>query len=153
MAIEEWTHEKFRKGVYGDFIVYGIKYIGPRGEVGWHTTSWPNNNPIHDFWVIDSTFHHITGHIFDPQFGGRNSFVIGDVVENIDPAEYKAVMDAIEDWEKQRMDLEVVMDEEMRRLPANSGHAFEGRPNDLTIGSDGQRKGVRRPDNPEDRFD
>jgi hypothetical protein len=153
MSMEEWTREKSYKGAYGSFVVTGTKYLGPRGEAGWHTTSWPNDNPIHHFWVLDSTFHQIVVNIFDPDFGHRNTFRVGSIVENLSPAEEKAVLDAIEDWEKRELDIQSVIDEEVRRLPANSSHAFEARANDLTIGSDGQRKGVRRPENPEDRFE
>jgi hypothetical protein len=153
MTMEEWTQETSFKGVYGGFFVTGTKYLGPRGEAGWHTTSHPNNNPIHHFWVLDSTFHQFIIPIFDPDFGNRSTSRIGSLVEDLNPAEGKAVRDAIEDWEKRELDIQQVIDEEVRRLPANSSHAFEGRTNDLTIGSDGQLKGVRRPENPEDRFE
>jgi hypothetical protein len=120
MKMEEWTsEEKLYKGTYGDFCVLGIKQSGPHGEVGWHTTSWRHNrswktdNRSHDYWVLDSTFRNIRGHIFDPQFGGRNSFVIGDLVEDIDPAERKAVMDAIEAWENPKLDIESFVEEEI----------------------------------------
>ena len=77
MSIEEWTREEFRKGVHNGFIVHGFRYRGPCGEVAWHTTSWPNANPVHDFFVMDGEFHAIGGNLFDPQFGHRHCFYLG----------------------------------------------------------------------------
>ena len=85
MAFEEWTREQFHKGVYEDFVVHGFRYRGPRGETGWHTTSWPNANPIHDFFVMDGEFHQIGGNLFDPQFGYQHSFYLGGSLRSTMP--------------------------------------------------------------------
>ena len=148
MSVEEWMREEFRKGAYDDFVVYGIRYRGPRGEAGWHTTSWPNANPVHDFFVMDGEFHSFSGNLFDPQVGFRHSFFLGGIVEVADP-EREAVLKAIRAWEE----IESVIQDEVQRLPSNAHSAFDGEPNDLTIGGDGNRMGVRAPGNPEDRFD
>jgi hypothetical protein len=148
MSVEEWMREEFRKGVYDDFVVYGIRDRGPRGEVGWHTTSWPNANPVHDFFVIDGEFHSLGGNLFDPQFGYRHSFLLGGIVEVAD-AERQSVLKAIRAWEE----IESVIEDEVHRLPSTAHSAFDGEPNDLTIGADGNPMGVRAPGNPEDRFD
>jgi hypothetical protein len=153
MVIAEWNMDIVRSGVFGDCVVYGIRYIGPNGEAGWHTASNQNANPTHHFWVIGSEFHGISGHIRDPQFANHNSFVIGEIVEDVDPAERQALLEAIELWEKRQQDIQSVIEEETQRVAANSSHAFDGRPNDPTIGSDGERKGVQRPENPEGRFE
>jgi hypothetical protein len=97
--MEEWTRGEFHNGVFGGYIVYGFKYLGPNGQDGWHTTSWPNANPIHDYWVVNSIFRHISMHIFDPQFGNRNSMKSGEIAEGVDDAERQAVLDAIQHWE------------------------------------------------------
>lgn len=137
MAVEEWTRDQFRKGVYGDYVVYGVCYRGPRGECGWHTTSWPNANPIHDFFVMDEEFHAFGGNLFDPQFGYRHSFHLGEIVD-VEEAERQAVLSAIRAWEE----IGTVIEAEVQRLPCTARSAFEGEPNDLTTGSDGNRKGV-----------
>jgi len=99
--MDEWTRRKqFYKGVFGDYIVYGFKYVGHLGEGGWHTTSWLYANPIHDFWVVGSIFRHISINISDSQFGIRNSMTIGEIVEDVDDAERQAVLEAIQHWEK-----------------------------------------------------
>lgn len=147
MAVEEWTREQFRKGAFDGFVVHGFRYRGPRGEIGWHTTSWPNANPIHDYFVMDGDFHTFGGNLFDPQFGYRHSFYLGGIVE-VEDAERQAVLKAIRAWEEIRS----VIETEVQRLPCNAHSAFDGEPNDLTMDSDGNRIGVRAPENPEDRF-
>ena len=80
----EWNREEKRfQGIHGNYIVEGIKYIGPHGEIGWHTTSWPNDNPIHHYWVVGSDFRSFTMHLFDPNFEERHrhSALVGELLE------------------------------------------------------------------------
>jgi hypothetical protein len=39
VTAEEWTQGGFYMGSYGRYVVHGFKFIGPHGEVGWHTKS------------------------------------------------------------------------------------------------------------------
>jgi hypothetical protein len=43
--------------------------------------------------------HHSFPSIFDPGFGSRTVYQIGPAVENPDPAERAAILEAIEKWE------------------------------------------------------
>jgi hypothetical protein len=98
MTLEQWRREEESyKGDYGNYHVRGVKYIGPGGEVGWHTTSNPHgNNPFHDFWIANNE---IRSFILTPfESDSRKNVVIGEIVENFDAEERQAVLDAIADW-------------------------------------------------------
>jgi hypothetical protein len=84
------------KGDFSGYFVEGFKYDVGNGVTGWHTTSYgsdPLRNPVRNYWVQDRT-------LYDFRLGlpGAPS-EIGPKIENYDPAEYGAVLEAIEEWE------------------------------------------------------
>jgi hypothetical protein len=95
---QEWKQAGRFYGVYGGYTVQAFKYVASDGEVGWHTTSWPMRDPIHDFWVSGTNFHRMTLHLMNPTANHRNTLEILGIVENVDPKERKAVLEAIQDW-------------------------------------------------------
>jgi hypothetical protein len=83
---------------FGDYIVQGFKYQSENGEFGWHTTSWPGENPIHDFWVSGQELYHVTMHYLY-RGTNENRMELRGLAEGVSPAEKRAVLDAISFWE------------------------------------------------------
>jgi hypothetical protein len=138
--------------MFNGYTVEAFRYVSPDGEVGWETKSWPMRDPIHDFWVSDSRFFRVKIEIKEFKVS-RGTIEVFEEIQNVPDGERKAILEAIAAWEKQILDIRAVIEEETSRLPATAHSAFEGRASDLTVGSDGEIKGVARPENPEDRFD
>jgi hypothetical protein len=94
-----WKQSGHFSGIFDEYVVQGFKYVGPTGEVGWHTASWPTGDPIHNFWVCEGKFYRI---------GVRLAALrsTGPVIEIFEPsddlnlAEQSAVLAAIETWER-----------------------------------------------------
>jgi hypothetical protein len=57
-------------------------------------------DPVHDFWVFGTTFHKVK--VYPPgEVSSRQRVEIFEVVENADPEERAAVLDAIKVWDLQ----------------------------------------------------
>ena len=98
--VEQWTPGPGPyKTQLGRFEVIGVRYTNDKGEVGWHIMSCPNQNPIHDYWVVDSDFRGIATHIFDPAAGGKNTMTIWELDEPVEATEGAAILGAIAKWE------------------------------------------------------
>jgi hypothetical protein len=98
-TMEQWTREDgLYKAEHGGYFVTGTRYFGPRGEIGWHTSSYPFENPIHAFFVVDSVFQNIAMRI-ENSWNGHPSFNLLGVAENVSEAEHNAVLGAIKIWE------------------------------------------------------
>src|SRR5882757_5358285 len=95
--MEPWR--KHFQGIYGNYIVWVFKYIGPHGEVGWHTKSWPNDNPIHDFWIVGSEYRSFGMNLFDPNIEQRHSALIGVILEDVNLEERQVILNAIDNWQ------------------------------------------------------
>lgn len=54
---KNWEKKKRGVGVFGQYTVNGFWYEDQAGETGWHITAWPQNSPIHDYWVSGTTFY------------------------------------------------------------------------------------------------
>ncbi|MGO8758709.1 MAG: hypothetical protein ACLQG3_11350 [Terracidiphilus sp.] len=94
MATEEW-----RKARCGGFTLYGTRCAISGHRSGWRVASGPDEEPQHDYWVVGSALHYSFPSIFDPGSGSRTIYQIGPVVEDADPAEHAAILEAIERWE------------------------------------------------------
>ena len=75
-------------GTFGGYAVQGLKDLNECEKVGWYVMSWPRTDPVHDFWISGTTFYRVRAETFE-------------IVENIDPAERSAVLEAIQAWEKE----------------------------------------------------
>ena len=94
MAMEEW-----HKARCGGFTLYGTRCAISSHESGWRVACGPDLEPTHDYWVVGSVLHHSFPSILDPGFGGRTVYQIGPAVENVDPQELAAILEAIKKWE------------------------------------------------------
>jgi hypothetical protein len=94
-----WMQEGRFYGFYSGYTVQGLKYSNARGETAWHTTSWPKRDPIHDFWVSGKNFHRVAVHPVGVRAIGSKIEVF-EVVEDVATSERKAVLEAIQAWEK-----------------------------------------------------
>ena len=92
-----WRENGQYSGDFHGYTVNGLKYISPAGEVGWHITSWPMQEPIHSFWVQGSIFYQADIEV-DEFLAGLYSANIHEQVEDVEQAEQKAVLAAIELW-------------------------------------------------------
>jgi hypothetical protein len=103
-----WRQQGSFSGDFGRYTVQGFKYLSERGEIAWHSMSWPKRDPVHTFWVSGETFYKVTVH---PRgdVSNRQVVEIFGIIENVDPAERSAVLEAIQVWEKQ---LQVIPDPE-----------------------------------------
>lgn len=91
-----WRRGKVHRGAFGGYAVQGFRYMSPTGAVGWQTTSWPMRDPVHSFWVCGEEFYEADvrvaaawGRIYQIDISERLT---------VDPAERKAVLEAIEAW-------------------------------------------------------
>ena len=91
---KNWTKLQRCAGSFNGYAVTGFQFQAPDGEIGWFITAWPHQDPIHDYWVHGNKFYNVTPHL-DP----RSKFEIFDEVKKLDPAEKKAILEAIEEWE------------------------------------------------------
>jgi hypothetical protein len=96
----DWQQQGKFEGTFSGYTVQGFKYLGESGEVGWFTTSWPMKDPVHDFWISGTTFYRVKFH-FAGNVSNRRLFEIFETIENVDPAERSAVLEAIQAWENQ----------------------------------------------------
>jgi hypothetical protein len=96
--LKAWSAKGMRVAQFGEWVVYGVRYESEDGELAWHTTSYPNDNPVHDFWVIDGKFRSLVVH-YMYNITYENRFCVGDVVPGVDPDEKDSVLRAIEKWE------------------------------------------------------
>jgi hypothetical protein len=83
------------QGIFGGFNVIGMKYVAEDGEVGWHTTSWPDGNPTHDYW-FDGQFHEMSMHLMH-RLTNENLIEIYGVVK-VEQEEKTAILEAIAKW-------------------------------------------------------
>jgi len=97
--IRNWEPQISRTGTFSGYSVQAIKYRSERGDVGWHTTSWPLRDPIHSFWIENGAFHSVRIY-FSAYSTGRTIIEIFGIIENIDTEERNAVLEAIAEWEK-----------------------------------------------------
>jgi hypothetical protein len=95
-----WRQHGRFAGQFGAYTVQGFKYLSDSGEVGWHTTSWPMRDPVHDFWVSGATFYKVSVYPAG-EVSNRQRVEIFEVVEDVNPAEKNAVLEAIWAWETQ----------------------------------------------------
>ena len=95
--LERWDPKGVRIAQVGDWAVYGVGYENENGKIAWHTTSYPNENPIHHFWVMDGKFRSMAIH-YMYNLTNENRIWIGNEVE-IDGGEKKAIEHAIAKWE------------------------------------------------------
>lgn len=92
-----WEPQGVKVAQVGEWVVYGVCYKSEFGEHAWHTTSYPSENPIHDFWVADGEFRAMAIH-YMYNLTYENRIWIGDVV-HVAPDERKAVEHAVAKWE------------------------------------------------------
>jgi hypothetical protein len=78
------------------YSIKGLKYVSPDGEVGWHITSWPRGKDL-GHWVRNGTFHSVDIEV-DEFRAGISPANISEQTEDVEQAERKAVLAAIESW-------------------------------------------------------
>ena len=98
--LKAWKQISRHLETFGEYVVYGFRYRSEDGELAWHTMSYPNENPIHDFWIFNGEFHAMTMHFFY-KMTPETRVSIGGIVSNIDPAEKSALLEAIAKWESE----------------------------------------------------
>lgn len=92
-----WEHPKAHQGIFGSYNIIGMRYVAPDGDIAWHTTSWPGSDPIHSYWITNGDFRHVTMH-YMYQGSDRNLVDVRDIAE-VNDAEKKAILEAIQQWE------------------------------------------------------
>lgn len=99
--MKRWVSKGLKVAQVGDWAVYGVRYESEDGEIAWHTSSYPNDNPIHHFWVMNGALHAVAIHyMYNMTY--ENRIWIGDVVANVSTDERDAVLQAIAKWETER---------------------------------------------------
>jgi hypothetical protein len=94
-----WKKTRRHVGVFGGYTVQGEQYVGPTGEVGWHTSSWPMRDPIHCYWVSGSDFYTVRIHVNEFRGGLYRIDIPEQPATSVDSAEREAILEAIEKWE------------------------------------------------------
>jgi hypothetical protein len=93
---KSWGYPTAYRGVFDNFIVHGAKYVAEDGEVAWHTTSWPGENPTHDFWVVNGQFHLASFHYLHQLTNDTRIEAYG--VVDVEPEEKAAILQALAEW-------------------------------------------------------
>jgi len=95
-----WKQSGRFVGTYNDYVVQGIRFDSPNGEIGWVVASWPIlRSTIHDFWVSDGTLFRFGTHPVQSLLN-HQPMEIAEKATNVDPKESKAVLMAVEDWQR-----------------------------------------------------
>jgi len=94
--LEQVSHHR---GQFGEWVVYGFKYRNEEGQIAWHTMSHPNENPVHDFWVVEGKFHAVSIHYAYKMTNETRIETYGII--DVSPDEKKAILDAIAKWEQE----------------------------------------------------
>jgi hypothetical protein len=96
-----WENKDRRRGELDSYTVMGVKFENASSfETGWHITSWRSGfDPVHDYWVSHRQFYAVTIH-YMYKSSPLNVIEIHQppVTNQIDEAERKAVLKAIEEW-------------------------------------------------------
>ena len=99
-----WQRAGSFVGTFEGYIVQGFKYESDNGEPGWFTMSWPQRDPVHNFWVTGSEFYRAT--IYPAgEMSSRQRVELFDLVTDVTPQERKAVLAAIKQWETDQSSL------------------------------------------------
>jgi len=92
-----WRPQGNFEGTFSEYVVRGFKYLSESEEVGWYIMSWPRTDPVHDFWISGTTFYRARVHLAG-EVSNRQRVEIFEVIENVNPAERGAVLEAIQTW-------------------------------------------------------
>jgi hypothetical protein len=88
-----------RKEAFGSYTVVGKKGVDDLGNTGWEiTTYFQNDIGHHDYWVCQGTFHLMR--VAAPVNGGTQQMEILRATNLVAPQESRAVLRAIERWER-----------------------------------------------------
>jgi hypothetical protein len=91
-----WRRGRVHRGAFNGYAVQAFKYVSPTGAVGWQTTSWPMKDPVHLFWVSGGEFYEADVRV--ARTWGRIYQIDINERLDVDLAERKAVLEAIEAW-------------------------------------------------------
>lgn len=92
------TRLQYQNDVFDGYKVSGFQYKDERGEIGWHMTAYPGGNPVNSYWVTNGEFHAVR-----IDFSLNKSVVeVLNEIQDIEPREKTAVLQAIAEWEKGR---------------------------------------------------
>ncbi len=91
-----------RSGIFENYSVFGFQFRVPGGDTAWMTTSWPQQDPVHTFWIRGGQFYLVSNHM---GVGGSDYSLIEThgLATDIDPDEARVLRKAIKTWEKQAL--------------------------------------------------
>jgi hypothetical protein len=99
-ATKSWEYTTAYQDTFGDYIVTGAKYVAEDGEVAWRTSSWPNENPVHNYWVSNGQIHDACFHYLYRNTNQTLIEIFG--LADVCAEEKKAIIHALDRWTRVR---------------------------------------------------
>ena len=93
-----WSPAGIFTGVFDDHVVMANRHQSSEGDTAWHVTVYRNSGDTshREYWIEDEHFMATLG--TSVNLNGEMSIDTGDEVEELDPREQAAIIQAINHW-------------------------------------------------------